>query len=271
MKRIWEHLEEIGPRVQAAPALSLFLDFDGTLTPLIDHPDQVRLSPAVKAAIESLVQHPDIVVGIISGRELSDLQRRVGIRGIYCSGNHGLEISGPHRAFVEPSAAEHVEKLKKLSVALAERLQTISGAFVENKGFTAAVHYRRVPEAQWDDLRRIVHATLANAHHPFQLSSGNKVFDIRPRVHWSKADAVKWIREQVAPHSLPIYGGDDTTDKDAFAALAEGITVKVGAAPQSQAQYLIECQEQVLDFLNWLAKLRNGGLATPIVVAGRCG
>ena len=264
MKRIWEHWEDLAPRVQAATAVSLFLDFDGTLTPLIDDPDQVQLALPLKEAIDALVQHPDIVVGIISGRELSDLQRRVGIRGAYYSGNHGLEISGPNRAFVQPNATEHVQSLKELTAVLADKLQGIPGVFVENKGYTAAVHFRKVPEAQWDDVRRILHAALANAHHPFQLSTGNKVYDIRPRIHWTKADAVKWIREQTVPQSLPIYVGDDTTDEDAFAAMTEGVTIKIGACEQTNAQYLIECQDKVLEFLHWLGRQR-GSAATPVV------
>jgi trehalose-phosphatase len=269
--RIWEHLEDIAPRVHEAPALSLFLDFDGTLTPLIDDPNQVQLCPAVKQALEAIVKQPDVIVGIISGRELSDLKHRVGIRGVYYSGNHGLEISGPDRAFVEPSAVEHVENLKQLTANLAEKLHVVPGAFVENKGYTAAVHFRCVPEAQWENVRRVVHATLANSNHPFQLAAGNRVFDIRPRIHWSKADAVKWIRRQTAPNSLPMYLGDDTTDEDAFAALSDGVTIKIGAASQSHAQYLIEGPEQVLEFLNWLQKQRMGDSATPIVVEGCAG
>jgi trehalose-phosphatase len=266
--RVWEYLEDIGPRVQDAANLALFLDFDGTLTPLIDDPDQVRLSPAVRQCLYGLSQRPDTVVAIVSGRELSDLQRRVAIPGIYCAGNHGLEISGPQRAFVEPTAVEHVGNLRRLTKCLSERLHTIPGARVENKGYTAAVHFRCVPESRTADLRRVVHATLANADHPFQLTTGNQVFDIRPRVHWTKGDAVTWIRKQTVPSALPIYLGDDTTDEDAFAKLVEGVTIKVGPGPQSRAQYFIEGPEQVLEFLEWLAAQRGAAGPAPIVAAG---
>ena len=103
---LFDNLAEVGRRVDAAPSVDLFLDFDGTLAPLMDRPEHVQLAPEVRQALLRLQALPDVVVAVVSGRALADVQERVGIPGIYCAGNHGLEIHGPDCAFLETSAIE---------------------------------------------------------------------------------------------------------------------------------------------------------------------
>jgi trehalose-phosphatase len=247
---------EIGGRIERAQSLLVCLDFDGTLTPLQDEPAQVSLMPHMQRALRSLTGQRDLYLAIISGRERSDLQGRVRMPGLIYAGNHGLEISGSGILFVEPSAASSSDLIKKLAGELARKLQDISGAVVEDKGLTLAIHYRQVAEDQVETVRRLVHAALAGTDHPFQLASGNKVYDIRPRVYWNKGSAVGWIKEQLGqPDILVIYVGDDVTDEDAFTALPDDITVKVGDPTETAAQYFLENQAEVRKFLEWLASL----------------
>ncbi len=103
----------------------------------------------------------------------------------------------------------------------------------------------------------MVHAALARAPHPFRSTCGDKSFEIRPRVDWNRGDAVRYIRAHAAaPGALAIYVGDDATDEDAFAALPEDITIKVGDAPETLAQYNLENVDEVQEFLGWLADER---------------
>jgi trehalose 6-phosphate phosphatase len=251
---VTEHLEEIRQRVEQAPALALFFDFDGTLAPLAEHPDVVYLQEPVRQKLQKLQAWPDVSLAIVSGRELSDLQKHVNLPGVIYAGNHGLEISGPNFAFVEPKVLEHRPALAEMVDALSRRLQPIKGAWVENKGLTATVHLRNVAEEDLEEARRQINVTLANTGHPFQLTAGNKVFDIRPRVYWNKGDAVAWIRAQAAqPGALAVYVGDDTTDEEAFAALTDDITIKVGDVRESLAQYRLANPDEVQQFLGWLA------------------
>jgi len=266
---LFETLDELSARIAKAPHLFLFLDFDGTLTPIEPHPNMVRLPPQGAARLQALHLAPRVSMMIISGRERNDLQSRVGVPGIIYAGNHGLEISGPGLVFVEPTAVECRGALQALATDLAHRIAAIPGAFVEDKGLTLSVHYRLAPPNSAETVRQTVHAALANARHPFQLTAGNMVFDVRPRVTWSKGTAANWIREQLGkPRALAIYIGDDATDEDAFAALSNDITIKVGGGPsETAAGFQVESHEDIWRFLDWLANMLPG--REPIVVSAQ--
>lgn len=255
---LWEYLDEVEARLRTADKFALFLDFDGTLAAIQADPSQVALDPAAAERLRRLAAMPDVLVAVVSGRELDDVRNRVGVPGVTYAGNHGLEIAAPTGRFVEPAALAHAESLGSLASALSSKLTPIAGAQVEDKGLSLAVHYRQAADDQGEAVRRIVHAALAAADHPFQLTAGNKVFDIRPRVYWTKGDAVAWIRERAAPGALAMYVGDDATDEDAFGSLPDDITVKVGEGKASLAQYCVDDPHQVLRLLTWLADAAPG-------------
>ena len=145
--------------------------------------------------------------------------------------------------------------LKKLADDLSTRLQAIPGALVEDKQLAITVHYRMVDPALREDVRRLIHATLASAEYPFCLTTGDKVYEIRPRGDWNKGTAVSWVRDQLAqPDALDFFIGDDTSDEDAFAALPDGITIKVGKSAETRARYWVDNPARVLEFLTWLAR-----------------
>src|SRR5258708_16463274 len=173
---------EVGERIRPAPRCLLCLDFDGTLSHFVDDPAAARLSPSMERALRALAGHDTMTVAIISGRDRTDLHRLVDIPGLIYVGNHGLDISGPGYMFVEPTAASRTEELRALAQTLTAKLQGIEGVIVEYKGLTISVHYRQVAESALDEVRRVVHAALAGASHPFVLGAGDKVHEIRPRV-----------------------------------------------------------------------------------------
>jgi trehalose 6-phosphate phosphatase len=248
-------VQEIGERVARAPHLLLGLDFGGTLAAVVEHPAEASLPSAMCQVLRTLAGREHVSVAIISGRDRADLQARVGIPGLIYAGNHGLEISGPGFIFVEPTAAHVREALQDLATNLAARLQATAGALVEDKGLTLSVHDRHVPDAQAEEVRRVVHAALASTSHPFMLTTGDRVYEIRPRANWTRGDAVAWIKNQLGkPEALVTYLGHDTTDEDAFAAHAEGITVKVDGSSETAARYRLDGPEEVREFLEWLAK-----------------
>jgi trehalose-phosphatase len=252
-RSLFEDLEEVGRRIAAAPGLVLFLDYDGTLAPLADQPEQAELPEATRAALQTLVQQ-QVPLTIIGTHPVADLRSCVGLREAIYAGNHGLEISGPDFKFQEETTAVYREPLRELAADLAERLRPIAGAFVQDRGLCISLNHRRVPADGEEELRRIIHSALANTDHPFQLHTRQKVYDIRPRVYWNRGTAVTWIREHLGNQdALPIYVGDDAADEEAFAALPEGVTVKVGCAANSLAQYRVEDTERVREFLLWLA------------------
>jgi trehalose 6-phosphate phosphatase len=258
-KQLLDAAQEVGERIAQASHLLVCLDFDGTLTKIVAHPAEVVLDRDTRDVVAKLAGREDVTVAVVSGRARSDLLARVDVAGLIYAGNHGLEISGPGFVFIEPSAATCREQLHALAKELAARLNAIPGAFVEDKGLTISVHDRKVSAERQEEVRRLVHTALANSKHPFQLTLGDRVYDIRPRVHWDKGVAVAWIREQIRkPDALAVYLGDDATDEDAFAGLREEITIKVGPNGETVAHYRLGTFTDVRKFLQWLISLRSG-------------
>ena len=252
---LFEHLAGIASALRAAPEILLFLDFDGTLAPIVDRPSLASMPVGVREALARCASNPKFSVAIVSGRGLADLRTRVDLENLIYAGNHGLEISGPGVDFIEPTAVERLKALGELSRHLRARLNHIPGVEVENKILSASVHYRRAAAGTLPDIRQVVDDAVVFDDNPFHITEGRKVLEIRPRVGWDKGMAVRWIQQASGhPNALPVYIGDDTTDEDAFEALPDGITVSVGKGRETSAQYFLENQESVPEFLLWLSQ-----------------
>jgi trehalose 6-phosphate phosphatase len=253
---LFQSLREVSDRLASAAHVLICLDFGGTLAPLIDDPEDVKVPVPMRRALSALAASPRTTLAVLSGRERTDLQSRVGVPGVTYAGNNGLEISGPGFLFIEPGAVERAELVKQFATDLQKKVESIPGARVEDKGLTIAVHYRQVSDDQVEEVRRIVHAALAGSTHPFLLSNGNKTYEIRPRVYWNRVNAVQWIKEFLQkPGTAIIYLGDGIPDEDVFAVLTDEITISVGHADGTAAKYHVEDLEEVRTFLDWLAQL----------------
>lgn len=251
-----DHLPEIAAGIQAAPEILLFLDFDGTLAPIVDRPSMASMPVGMRDALARCAANPKFSVAIVSGRGLADLRARVDLDNLIYAGNHGLEITGPGVDFIEPGAVERLKALGELARHLRARLHHIPGVEVENKILSASVHYRRAADGTLPDIRQVVDdAVVFDDVQPFHITEGSKVLEIRPSVGWDKGKAVSWIQQATGhPQALPVYIGDDTTDEDAFLAIPNGVTVSVGQGRETSAQYFLENQEAVPEFLLWLSK-----------------
>jgi trehalose-phosphatase len=247
-------LREIRGRILDAPRLTLFLDFDGTLAPIVDDPADAHLDERTREVLEALSQRDGILVAIVSGRSVSDLWMRLGLERAIYAGNHGLEIRGPGLRFTEPLAAASRESLAKFSEILACNLEGMAGVRVENKGLSASVHYRLASPAAVRELERVVCEGVAPGVSPFRQARGRRALDILPRTEWNKGAAVAWINSQDAGEPrLSLYLGDDGADEDAFRCLQDGITIHVGDPPGATcAQYYVADPAQVGVFLAWL-------------------
>ncbi len=250
-------LPEIARRIDRAQSLVLALDFDGTLTPFRQRPDQVTLSESVRAILARLANLPRVTVMIVSGRSLADVASRVGLPELIYAGNHGLEIQGLGLTFLEPTAAALIESLAQLTPPLESSLADVPGALVEPKGLTTSVHYRSVAHDRRDEVARVVEQVVARVSDHFVLSSGHLVLEIRPRVSWHKGKALQWVVQHLDQSSnrLVFYLGDDRTDEDAFASLPDGVTVKVASEQtRTLARYQLADPDAVERFLTWLAE-----------------
>jgi trehalose 6-phosphate phosphatase len=253
-KLFFPGIQDIGNRILASSHALLALDYDGTLTSIVDDPAQALLAPPVRQVLAELARRSDVAVAIVSGRALVDLQELVGILDLIYAGNHGMEISGPSMRFIEPGAQASAQAFGELAVELANKLRHISGAFVEDKGLTLSIHYRRVAAVDAEEVSHTVRRAVEPVKDRFHVTTGSKVYEVRPLVPWNKGAAVTWIMERLEiPDALVIYIGDDATDKDAFAALrGNAVTIKVGdTAAATTAHYRLPSPADVYDFLRW--------------------
>jgi len=254
---LFEHLDVLGQRIAQAPALVVFLHMNGSFAASSEMTRQGELSPSVRQTLRALARLEDVEVAIFSSRKLSGLKESFALPDLCYAGNDGLEICTPECTFVEPAALALQGALRDLAGELARKLQPVAGVAIEDNGLAMAVRCHEVAEGDLEAVRRGVHAALSSSSHPFVLTQGDKVYEIRPRVYWSKADAARWIKEQTGRQdALAIYVGDSASDEEAFAALADGVTLRVGSAPDSAAQYHVNEPHEVHEFLGWLANFQ---------------
>jgi trehalose 6-phosphate phosphatase len=242
----------LAPLVDSSSHIALFLDFDGTLSNIVPVPDDAELDGGIRKTLESLIAREDFTVSIVSGRAIADLRSRVGLKNVIYVGNHGFEIESEEIRFREPDAEALRGELRCLALQLKLALSDTDGLEIEDKGLTLSVHFRRVTEDLQQWVRNVTRSTVAR-YRAVYLREGQMVLEVSPRVDWNKGRAVKWIARQLpSTSSLAIYIGDDLTDEDAFVALSEGITIRVGGFSDTAAQYLLPDVSAVGLFLEWL-------------------
>jgi len=251
-ERLFDQLPGVEQQLRGSPRWLVGLDFDGTLAPIVADPADAQLEPRLLPLLEALSLRAPLSTIIMSGRCRADVEARVGLPGLVYAGNHGLDIVCGHLHFVEPTAAASQPALNDIAVVMSDKLAGIPGVLVEHKGLTLSVHYRMVDESAHEEVRRQVHSVLAGSDHPFVLTTGKRVFEIRPRTYWNKGAAMTWIREQVQPDAKIVYLGDDRTDEDAFRVCQDGISIRVGNSEETVAGYFLDSQSDVFRCLEWL-------------------
>jgi len=250
---LFDAVDAVAARVRGAPHVLLFCDFDGALAPVYDNPAAATLSAEVRPLLADLSAGGRMTVTVVSGRSAADLRARADVPGMIVAGNHGLEIAGPGWEYIDPAVAKSAASVCNLGAAIARATENVPGVLVEDKGLSVSVHFRHVPPEQHEAVRSAIHGVLGGCSHPFVLTTGRMVYDIRPRVYWNKGEAVKWIAARVhQPQALVIFVGGDPTDEDAFAALPDGVTVRVGPAVETAAKYYLDGPDGVRKFLGWL-------------------
>ena len=241
----------------AGKRASVFLDYDGTLTPIVARPDLAVLSDEMRAVLRGLAARCS--VAIVSGRDRADVETLVGLDDIVYAGSHGFDISGPGGlSITHEQGSAFAAAAARAADLLAPPLAAIPGTLVEPKRFAVAVHFRQVAADQTDAVERIVDDVLAKVPE-LRKAHGKMVFELRPRFAWDKGKAVKWLLQalrQDGPDVLPFYLGDDLTDEDAFAALrATGVTIFVGEPARTAAHYVLANVSEVGAFLTDLTRV----------------
>lgn len=255
----WGWWPAVEQRLQQAHHLLLFLDYDGTLTPLADHPSKAVVAKDTKRLLAQLARQPSVWVVLLSGRRLGDLKRMVRLRPLWYVGNHGLEVSSPLLSrYTNPAARASRPLLRQIAQRLQEVLKPITGAWIEDKELSLSVHHRAVVSENVLPLRNGFYAVIRPylEKRQVRVDAGKGVLEVKPPVRWQQGAMVKWLLARCMESNpgasiLPIYVGDDHTDEEAFEALAgHGITVSVGpSSPLTRAQYRVFSTEDVHDLL----------------------
>jgi alpha,alpha-trehalase len=245
-----QHVQEIaGDNRQ----LAVFLDYDGTLTPIVSRPEKALLPDSIHETLQALAAKAP--VAILSGRDLNDIRQRVNIGAIVYAGSHGFDIAGP-RGLRKEAATEFLPTLDLAEKELAKDLVGITGAQLERKRFSVAAHYRNVNENDLPKVERIVSA-IAARHRELRKMEGKKVYELLPDIDWDKGKAVLWLLESLGselPNLRPIYIGDDRTDEDAFRVVEQrGTGILVTEQPRpTAATYSLKNPTEVERFLRKL-------------------
>ncbi|CAK9161087.1 unnamed protein product [Ilex paraguariensis] len=193
--------------------IALFLDYDGTLSPIVDNPDRAFMSHAMRAAVRNVAKY--FPTAIISGRSRDKVYEFVGLAELYYAGSHGMDIMGPVRPFAKSRtncisstdkpgkevnlfqpASEFLPMIDEVFRSLVEITKEIKGAQVENNKFCVSVHYRNVDEKSWTTLAQSVHEFLKN-YPRLRLTHGRKVLEVRPVLNWDKGKAVEFVLESL--------------------------------------------------------------------------
>jgi len=266
VKHLFKYWEKIQSRIQQAQNLFLFLDYDGTLTPIVSQPELALCPPEVKRHLEKLRRLPGVYLAIISGRSLDDLRKRVGVSDIFYVGNHGLEIENPDGRHKKIVSSARTKELKRITQNVQNSLKEIPGIVIEEKGPILSVHYRNVPQKFFARIPRILKEELQQWKDRWKIKSGKMVFEIWPNIDFDKGDAVREILKTIPPQGLlPIYLGDDLTDEDAFRVLeGQGISVFIGpSGSPSEADFFLQNPDEVQDFFSRCQEARWTGSECP--------
>lgn len=192
--------------------IAVFLDYDGTLTPIVDDPDKAFLPEDMKKVLEQLADQ--LPVAVISGRDRPDVQKLVKLENIYYAGSHGFDIAGPDKKEINPDKVEDfLPSLDQADKEIRKKIKDIEGAWVERKKFAIAVHYRKVEEKNTDQVKQAVEE-VARAHPKLRQSGGKKIFELRPDMDWDKGNALIWLLDKLdldRSEVVPIFIGDDVT------------------------------------------------------------
>jgi alpha,alpha-trehalase len=249
-----EHADDIIERIQQK-RLVVFLDYDGTLTPIVERPDRALLSASMRQTLIELAGCCPVM--IISGRDRADVQRLVQLDNIFYAGSHGFDIAGPHgQQMVCERGEDFLPIFDRVAQELFQRLAGVEGALVEPKKFSIAVHVRSVARDEEELVEAIVEDVLVR-YPELRKGYGKKVFELQPRLDWHKGKATLWLLQALKLNEsdvLPLYIGDDLTDEDAFRTLTDrgiGIVVEAGTRPTA-ANYVLKHPEEVQAFLRHL-------------------
>lgn len=250
----------------------VFLDYDGTLSSIVDDPDRAFITPEMRETVRDVAKY--FPTAIVSGRCRAKVYNFVRLSELYYAGSHGMDIKGPaegseqRQQMCDPiicqPAREFLPMIDEVYKVLMEKMKHIPGAIVENNKYCLSIHYRCVEEKKWGELAKKVKHVIKD-YPQLRLTQGRKVLEVRPMIKWNKGDALEFLLDSLgygeSNDVFPVYIGDDRTDEDAFKVLRErghGLGILVSKAPkETNATYSLQEPTEVMQFLKRLVEWKK--------------
>ncbi|HEY7314333.1 MAG TPA: trehalose-phosphatase [Gemmataceae bacterium] len=215
--------------------LCLFFDYDGTLVPITERPELARLVPATRQRLERLARLPAVSVGILSGRALDDLQRMVGLPGLYYAGTSGLELDLAGNRLIHPRASDVQALLREVTQLVQGMVTNYPGAWVECKPLGLTLHYRGVNPDQIGKLCIEASQVLQRWAKDLRILDGPMAIEATLALGWTKGTAVQTFLKCLDLAAALLYAGDGANDGDALEVTVARGGVAVGIGSESPA------------------------------------
>jgi trehalose 6-phosphate phosphatase len=246
--------------------LALLFDYDGTLTPIVEHPSLAWLEPGTRQLLQRLASTRDVGVAILSGRGLCDLRHLVALPDLYYAGIGGLELDLLGTPVTHPRAESYRGLVAGVGEGLREVAADHPGAWVEVKGLGLTLHYRQVSSekisALWDRVGQILRQYAPRV----RVVEGPMAWEVTPAIGWDKGTALRQIVAVIGGPAIPLYAGDGGNDTAAFEAVANlgGVSLGVGAGAPACAQHRLSDPAELVSFLTGLAEALEDQRSTRI-------
>ncbi len=234
------------PPINASDA-ALFLDVDGTLLDIREHPGDVEADDELVRVLIEARERLSGALALITGRAIDDVDRIFAPETFATAGAHGAEL----RATAEGEAATDVDRLPDDAMnRLKEFAARDPGLLLEEKHGGASLHFRRAPELE-SDCREFVTDLLDSLGDNYRLIAGKMVFELAPASHHKGAAIESFLENAPFTDRTPIFAGDDVTDEDGFRTVNArgGISILVGDTRPSEATYYLQDTSAVRDWL----------------------
>ena len=238
-----------------AENLLIALDFDGTLAPHVDHPEDARAIIGTREAVQALLDLPGVRVAFVSGRALVSLQHVAQPQSsVLLTGSHGIEVQLDTPEIELNLVSSELEQLDTLARVLTSISGSIAGTTIERKPAGLALHTRLATEKDGQTAQREAREQLTDQLPGLTVREGKNVLEFSVRSS-TKGDALQTLREYTRADRV-FYAGDDVTDEDAFAALRDDdLGLKIGQGA-TLAGYRVRSPKEVTQVLVRIAALR---------------
>ncbi|MFB2581187.1 trehalose-phosphatase [Herbiconiux sp. P15] len=249
-------LDEALTTLATTPTLLVALDFDGTLAPEVDVPDDARALPEAHEAVLALLELPDTEVAFISGRAMASLQHVSELpETALLVGSHGVEVHTDGRTQVDLDARE-LERRDALGATLEGIAHDIEGVWIEEKPAGFALHTRLAGVAETTAAETRALAETDPEANGLTVRRGKNVLEFSVR-STTKGEAVERLRAQTGATAV-LFAGDDVTDEDGFAALVPGDLGLKSGSGDTRATHRVDGPHEVASALRMLAEKRAG-------------